>query len=436
MRKQCLLILTVIGSLMFFLLSGSTAYCQEKVEIHFWHAMDRYRGEVLDELIETFNKENPRVRVIGKSVKSRDQRMGNNYHALYKEILENLAKRTPPDVAQCYENWASQWIDIGVLMPVEDFIGVPGGFTKAEVDDFVPIFKEANTYNGKLWTIPFNKSIYVLYYNQDAFRAAGLQPPKTWEEFRATASKLTVRQGDTITRYGIAFHPSVDLFGHYLYANNGSFVDGNRAVFNSAVGVQNLDFWVNLVHKDRSALASFLDRKEFEEQRSAMYIDTTSRISHFKERAKFNWGVALLPAGSTRKYQFAGTNLAIFSHLTPEKKRAAVEFVKYLSSRDVTTQWALKTGYLPVRTSAINSNTYQSEMKADPRFAVGIEAIKYAVVQPKVAAWEMIRGIVDDAMFEAISLRKTPKSALDRAVELANHLIRNISGFDRNSYDG
>ncbi|MCE1245179.1 MAG: ABC transporter substrate-binding protein [Firmicutes bacterium] len=416
-------------ALALFMLAGfMPAFAQDKIELKFWHAMGSHRGKVLDELIKKFNDTHPGIHVTGVQIESRDKTMGNDYHALYKEILENIAKKTPPDIAQVYENWASQWIDIGAIAPIQDYIGKPGGIPQSEIDDIVPVFREANTYEGKVWTLPFNKSIYVLYYNKDAFKSAGLEPPKTWDEFSKAAAKLTKRNGDNITRYGIAFMPSVDLFGHYLYANGGDFVQGNKAVFNSNIGIKNLEFWVNMVHKDRSALASFKDRDEFLSQKSAMFIDTTSRMPNFIEKAKFNWGVALLPKGTTRRYQFAGTNLAIFSHLSGEKRKAAAEFVRFLCSKEATTTWALKTGYLPVRTSVINGAEYQAQIKKDSRYQVGIDALKYAVVQPKVAAWEMIRGIIDDAMFEAISLRKTPQKALDRAVELANHLIRNISG--------
>jgi len=430
MRNKVLLLALIVALLLTGPFFERQLFAAEKVELSFWHAMGRHREKVLNELVEKFNKSHPNIKVIPKRIKSRDPRMGNDYHALYRSILENLAKKTPPDVTQVYENWACQWIEIGVLSPVGDFVGEPGGIPKSEIDDLVPIFRQANTYDGKLWTLPFNKSIYVLYYNKDAFKKAGLKPPATWDDFRMAASKLTIRNGEEVKQYGIVFYPSVDLFGHYLYANGGAFISGKKAVFNSPTGIKNLEFWVNLVHKDRSALASFSDRREFLKQKSAMYIDTTSRISYFKKRAKFNWGVALLPRGSTRKYQFAGTNLAIFSHLSPRKKKAAVEFVRYMSGKKATIFWSLNTGYLPVRKSAINSAEYKARLKDDPRYGYGIEALKYAVVQPKVAAWEMIRGIVDDAMFEAISLRKSPSDALNRAVQLANHLIRNISGMN------
>ena len=430
MKKTIIIFILILGLFISSGLFSKPVFAQEKIELNFWHAMGRHREKALNNLVDKFNKENPGIKVNPKRIRSRDIRMGNDYHALYKTILENLAKRTPPDITQAYENWACQWIEIGMLTPIHEYIGKPGGIPQSEIDDLVPIFREANTYNGKIWTLPFNKSIYVLYYNKDVFKAAGLQPPKTWDDFRAVAKKLTVRNGEEVKRYGIVFYPSVDLFGHYLYAYGGSFIDNKKAVFNSPIGIRNLQFWVNLVHKDRSALASFSDRKEFLNQKSAMYIDTTSRIGYFRKKAKFNWGVALLPKGTTRKYQFAGTNLAIFSHLSPEKRKAAVKFVRFMASKDSTIYWSMNTGYLPVRKSAINSKEYQGKIKQDPRYGYGIEALKYAVVQPKVAAWEMIRGIVDDAMFEAISLRKTPGDALNRAVELANHLIRNISGMN------
>ncbi|MCD4783805.1 MAG: ABC transporter substrate-binding protein [Candidatus Eremiobacteraeota bacterium] len=432
MKKKAVLFILIIqfliGIIVFY---GSPVYAAEKVEIKFWHAMTRHRGKVLDELVNRFNKTHTDIKVIPVQIKSRDPRMGNNYHALYKKILENLARKTPPDVSQVYENWVCQLIDIGVIVPIGDSVGKPDGIPQSEINDLVPVFREANSYDGKLWTLPFNKSIYVLYYNKDIFKSVGVQPPKTWGDFKKVAKKLTKRQGQKTTRYGIAFRPSVDLFSHYLYAYGGNFISGNKAVFNSPIGIKNLQFWVDMVHKDRTALASFNDRRDFVSGKSAMYIDTTSRIGTFKRKANFNWGVALLPKGTTRQYAFAGTNLAIFSHLSPEKKKAAVKFVNFMSSKESTIYWALKTGYLPVKKSAINSPQYREQLKKDPRYRVGVEALKYAKVQPKVAAWEMIRGIVDDAMFEAISLRNTPQEALGRAVKLANHLIRNISGMAR-----
>lgn len=397
----------------------------EKVKLEFWHAMGGFREQILNRLVEKFNRENPDVEVEAVYVKSRDVRTGNDYHALYRKIMEGLAQKSAPCVAQVYENWAAQWIEIGALTPLGD--GGKEGFTSQDMDDLVPVFREANTYDGKLWTMPFNKSIYVLYYNKDMFRKAGLNPPDTWEKFREAAGKLTVRKGDKVEVYGLAFRPSVDMFGHYLYAFGGDFILDGKAAFNTEVGIKDLQFWVDLVHKDLSALASFDDKEAFSDGKSAMYIETTSRIPGFIKEKKFEVGVALLPQGTTRKYQFAGTNLAVFSHLDPPRKKAAVRFVHFMTGRESTLFWAKNTGYLPVRRSAIESPEYQELLKSEPRYRVGVDALQYAKVQPKTAAWEMIRGIVDDAIFEAISQRETSPVALERASQMSDQLITNLT---------
>ena len=48
--------------------------------------------------------------------------------------------------------------------------------------------------DGKIYSIPFQRSTMVLYYNKDAFKEAGLDPetpPATWEELAEYGQKLT-----------------------------------------------------------------------------------------------------------------------------------------------------------------------------------------------------------------------------------------------------
>ncbi|MFP4497888.1 MAG: ABC transporter substrate-binding protein [Vulcanimicrobiota bacterium] len=424
-RKMNLAIIMAVIAAVLICQAGASAQ-QEKIELRFFHAMKGNRGKVLNELIDRFNKENPDITVEGVQITSKSVRMGNDYNALYNAILENTAKKTPPDIAQVYENWTVQLIGIDAIIAVEDYLGTE--ITNETLKDLVPVFRQANNFQGKLWTLPFNKSIYVLYYNKDIFKKAGVKPPETWEELKETARVLTQAKGDEISRYGIALNPSVDMFGHYLYSFGGEFINDDKAVFDCPVGEKDLNYWVEMVHQDKSALLSFTDRKEYLEGRSAMYIDTTSRIQSFKEKADFKWGVAMLPRGNTRKLQFAGTNLAVFSHLSPKKRTAALKFLDYMTSREATLHWAVNTGYLPVRVSAINSKEYQNLLEQDPRYKVAITSLEYAVVQPKVAGWEMIRGIINDAMYDAISLRFTPDQALNRAVDMSNQILKNLSG--------
>ena len=160
--------------------------------VTFWHAMDGAKGETLNRLIDEFNITHPDIKVTGKFVgvsENTQDRYKNSYNVLFKELLKNVSKGTPPDISQIYENWTSQFIMVKAIIPVEDFIKSPEGFSKRELSDMVPTFLEANKYGGKLWTLPFNKSIYVLYYNRDMFEREGLTPPKNWEEMSEIAKK-------------------------------------------------------------------------------------------------------------------------------------------------------------------------------------------------------------------------------------------------------
>ncbi|MHC9538226.1 MAG: ABC transporter substrate-binding protein [Vulcanimicrobiota bacterium] len=395
------------------------------VTITLWHTMRRGNQEALNELLKKFQKENPDVVVDIVTINSRDPRMGNDYSALYSKLLESIAQKKAPNVAQVYENWTTQFIEIDALVPVDSF---KDGLSDKDKQDFFPIFKEANTFNGKLWTLPFNKSIYVLYYNKSLFKAQNLSYPKTWDEVRTTAQKLTNRNGDEVSQYGLVFTPSVDMFGHYLYAHGGEFISGDTAVFANPTGIKDLEFWVQLTNTDRTALPSFNAFDDFVKQKGAMYVDSTSRIGQLGKNCPFEYGIAPMPSGSMRSYQFAGTNLAVFNTGDAAQQNAAWRLVKFLTNTENNAFWAINTGYLPIRQSSAKSPQYQEYLKSHPDFNVALQSLQYAKVQPKNPAWESIRGFINDAMYEAISQTATPSQALEKAATYSNGLLKSMKG--------
>src|SRR5260370_22425715 len=82
------------------------------------------------------------------------------------------------------------------------------------------------TYNGKFYAVPFQRSTPVMYYNKDAFAEAGLdpeKPPVTWQELANVAQKLTQREGDRVTRWGLELPLEAFNWFYYplVYANAG-----------------------------------------------------------------------------------------------------------------------------------------------------------------------------------------------------------------------
>ncbi|MBI3924190.1 MAG: ABC transporter substrate-binding protein [Armatimonadetes bacterium] len=391
-----------------------------RVTIEFWHALRGQRGRALELLVEDFNAAHPEIRVVPEFKGPVDRPFSNDYATLYRALLEGLASGKPPAVAQVYENWTTELIGVDALVPVESFPGADA----AELRDFVPVFLEANRYAGRIWTLPFNKSIYVLFYNRKWLEQAGLTPPASWRELREASRKLTQRTGLP----GLVFQPGVDVFGHYLYAHGGRFFDDRGVAFDGAVGAEDLQYWLDLVHADRTALPTLSALEVFANQGSGFLIETTSKIGRLEQEPRLDFGVVPLPEGSTRAYQIAGTNLAIFAAATPEQREAAWRFVRFLTSPAVTARWAKETGYLPVRTSAVESPDYAEFVRAHPHYAAGIQALPHAVVQPRLSGWESIRGILDDAMFAVLSRRDTPRNVLLQAAQFSRALLEDLRG--------
>lgn len=409
----CLVCLFLAASLV-----SVPAFSAEKVSIEMWHAMKAEKKDAIDGLVAKFMKENPGITVTAKQFVSPDYRScGNDYSYLYKNIIQGIAGSNPPDVAQVYENWTTQFVEIGVITPFSHFKG-SDALPKSEIDDIFPIFRDPCIYDGSMWTMPFNKSIYVLYYNKAVFSKLGLKPPKTWEEMRSACKRIYESEGFP----GVTFVPSVDMMGHTLYSNGGSFIVGDKAAFNDKTGFDSLNYWVDMVANNYASY-SFKAYGDFLDGKAGMFIETTSRIGSLNKSCRFDYGIAFVPTGKSRLYQCAGTNLAIFSK-DEAKKLAAWKLIRFFARKDNNVDLSIKTGYLPTRSSAYLSPEYQKYITDHPGYKIGVDALKYGVSQPRTSAWESVRGFVSDAVFDAVSGNVTTEEAIDRSFENSSDLLK------------
>ncbi len=110
------------GTILALSLGGLPVLAEEANEpkrIEFWHAMRGERGVLLEKLTRRFESQNPDIRVTLKAVLDPSPRLANDYAALYRSLLESLANRRPPDVAQLYENWSTQLQEVKALEPLQ-----------------------------------------------------------------------------------------------------------------------------------------------------------------------------------------------------------------------------------------------------------------------------------------------------------------------------
>ncbi|MGQ9708063.1 MAG: extracellular solute-binding protein, partial [bacterium] len=218
----------------------------KKVRVRLWHAMGGEAQKTLKEMVAEFERQNPDIDIelVG---------MGN-YDALAQKLLGAVAVQSPPTIAQMYENWTTQLHAAGQLEFLEDYIRGPEGLTEEELSDIYPLILENNRWDGKILTLPFNKSVPVYYYNVTMLKQAGYDTfPKSWSLFRAMCQKLLRRlPSGEIATWATANGTDIWIFGSMLFQHGGRFLsqEDGEPEFNSPVGVEVLSFQVNLILKD------------------------------------------------------------------------------------------------------------------------------------------------------------------------------------------
>jgi multiple sugar transport system substrate-binding protein len=374
----------------------------------------------VNELTHDFNKLNPEIVV--------NALYQGTYGVLNQKLIASVAAGNPPTITQVFPNWTDQLIRAKAIVPMEQFIKGPDGFSDEDLSDIYPILRQENTFDGVMWTMPFNKSLYLLFYNENLLKQNNLKVPESWDDFVNVAKALTREEGGRTLRYGFVVRPTTDYFLLMLITNGGDFLrQGNREVaFNSAAGVEGLQLLVDLVHKQKVAyvLPGFADA-DFGAGKVAMYFATNPGLAFAKAAvaSKFEVGLAQVPYKKTRATLLSGTDVAITARATPEQQAAAWRYIKFVTGTTGTTRWFMKTFYMPVRRSARESTLARIYLRDNPEHRAGLDSLATARTAPNLAEWQEIRDIIQDAVEEAILGKKTPKQALDDAAAKANRLL-------------
>ena len=96
---------------------------------------------------------------------------------LPQRVLTALQSGTPPDIIEVQHGWVNGYAQSGLVVPLDDTI--------QEKEDYAPAAIAYDTWDGKMWAIPYRIETHGVLYNKAHYKAAGLDPenpPKTWDE--------------------------------------------------------------------------------------------------------------------------------------------------------------------------------------------------------------------------------------------------------------
>jgi multiple sugar transport system substrate-binding protein len=310
------------------------------VTITFWHGWSA-DSEVaaIQATIDAFEKENPNIHV---------KAVGNITDDKINQALRAGGSSAPDVVSSFTTDNVGQFCTSGAFADLAPFMA------ESDIDPaatFPPAQLQYTQFEGNQCALPLLSDAYGLYYNKDAFAAAGIaEPPKTMSEFDADAVKLTKSDGDSYSQLGFMpnYHGYESSISHFAAQWSPTYFtdDGKSNVGNDPAIAQSMEWQKALVDKLggyaklEKYRATFGDefgaKNPFMTGQVAMSIDGEWRAGMIADDAPdLNFGVAPFPvpddqADSYGKGYITGTIVGIAS--TSQKQNAAWRFVQFLAT--------------------------------------------------------------------------------------------------------
>jgi len=388
----------------------------EPVEIEFWHAMSGPHEEAINKFAENFNNENENI-----TVKPVNQ---GGYDDLEQKIMAAAKAGSLPDISQAVTNVVPEYIENDFIAPLNDFMDDPDiGLSEDELNDYIEVFRESSSWDGTFYSLPFSKSTRVLFYNQTLLEEHGLEVPQTWDELREVAETLT---DDGVV--GMGFENSYEAeFQGILEQLGGVYIDEEttEATFASEEGNEALSFIMDMIDEGIARTAGEDDymSNPFGRGDVAMYIGSSAGIPHVDGAMEegIEWSTAPIPELEGKSATtFAGNDIIMFNQGEEAEQRAAWEFMKYLTSPEVTSEWSMLSGYLPIRYSAQESDEYQQFLEENPEYKAGPEQFDAGFFIARIPGGDAVRNIVLEEFDYILQGMKTVEEGLTEAQERAN----------------
>ena len=417
-----------LGALALVLVS-TAALAQAPVEVPFFFpvAVGGPITKTIDGYAADFEKDNPGIKL--RPIYS------GSYQDTIAKALTAVKSGDPPVTSILLSTDMYTLIDEDAIVPFDDLIKTAED--RAWLKSFYPAFMENSQTGGKTWGIPFQRSTIVLYYNKEAFKEAGLdpnRPPGTWKEMADYAEKLTKRDASgKVTQWGVQIPSSgfpYWLFQGLTIENGVNLMNaaGTEVYYDKPEVIGALQYWVDLVNKYKVHPPGIVEwgttPKDFFERKVAMMWTTTGNLTNVRSNAKFDFGVAMLPASRQRGSPTGGGNFYIFKKSTPAQREAAFKFIKWVTTPERAAPWGIDTGYVAVRADAWETPVMKQYVAGFAAAAVARDQLPFAKAELSTHDNQRVTKALNDGLQAALTGTKTPEQAMKDAQREADRLLR------------
>jgi multiple sugar transport system substrate-binding protein len=394
-----------------------------QITLQMWDAQTTTDHAVMVQLAAEYHKMHPKVTINVLTGGSTD---GD----LLPKVTAALAAGSAPDIAYIYGSYAANIAASGKTVNLASQIHQPG----FNWSDYYPASAQTVSPGGKVIGFPALIDNLSVIYNKKLFAAAGVPPPSpnwTWDQFRATAKKLTNASthvfGVNYPTGGDSLDTSWRLFPG-LWQRGGQVLspDNKKALFNSPAGVADLTVWQQMATVDHSV---FLDPTAnnaealFTSGHLAMFVSGPWEVPVLNQ-AHLDWGDVQLPGVNGNHQTVSGPDNWVLFNNGSARVNAAVAYMKWLEAPTQELKWDLVSGSLPIRPSMLKTAGYQQFLKKYPGIGPMAENLANAKeAMPSLPQWPRIVDSLGNSIASVLLGRTQPKTALDQAAQEADTLL-------------
>ncbi|MCG7308834.1 ABC transporter substrate-binding protein [Brachybacterium sp. ACRRE] len=337
-------------------------------KLQFWSNHPGTSKSIEQELIKNFEKQSD-----GISVTLVDG--GATYEDTQQKFNAALSGGDLPDLVVVSD---VTWFNFALnkqITPLEDLFEKadvdPGAYVKPLYDDYL--------FQDKHYALPYSRSTPLFYYNKDAWEKAGLEDrgPKDYDELREWADVLKEKAGLDLsftTGDGVGY---LGWVGQGMFwAMGGAYSDEYTPTF-TGDGALKAAAWLQDFKKSGLYDVSKDPATVFGSGQSAACIESTGSLSGILESAKgkFEVGTAFLPGPEGDACPTGGAGVAIPAGISDERKVNALKALGFLTNAESTATFSQGTGYMPVQTAAVDSDSMKSYLKKTPQAKTALDQL-------------------------------------------------------------
>ena len=389
-----------------FLSFGGSVYADDVTQITYWAWLDKPQQDLFYKLVEEFNETHPAIEVTAEVVP---------WDSFYEKLQVSIGAGNPPDASRVHVNWLGQLAESETLEPLDEYVEA-----WAKRDDMPENMWSLTAVRGdtRKYVIPFQMVTLYLYYRVDWFKEAGLELPKTYEEFLSVAKALTkdTDGNGKIDQWGYGMRGARG--GHDMWNTFAGFFDRTGNINPDKEAAVKGCAWYADLFKTQKVVPPSAPTDGFAEYTGDFRAGKTAMIIHhigsFDAMVKAlgeNVAAAVVPEGMNGGWTtVVPEGNAILKSDDEAKKKAAFTFISWFAEKEQNERWCKEVGSVPVLKSVGAMPYFQN----DPFQKASIESLKYGGVLPRVPATAEFIESVWPTTFQRLLLDEiTAEEAVD-----------------------